>query len=387
MLMHRDPLQLQALLTDEERMVQDTARAFVDSRVLPIIRDHFRAGTFPLELIPELGELGFLGPTLQGYGCAGLGEVSYGVIMRELERGDSGLRSFVSVQSGLVMFPIHRFGNEEQKEHWLPRLAAGKAVGCFGVTEPDFGSNPGGMRTTARRDGSDYVLNGTKMWITNGTIADVAIVFARSDEGIQGFLVERGTPGYTAKDIEGKLSLRASVTSELSFEDCRIPSTALLPGAQGLKAALQCLNRARYSIAWGSIGAGWACFDEALAYAKERVQFGRPIAGFQLVQAKLAETWLALAQAELVNHRVGRLAEEGKADPVAISLAKRNSVRTALEAARTCRDILGANGIVDAYVSMRHMCNLEAVSTYEGTHDIHTLILGERLTGLSAFSG
>lgn len=377
---------LDELFTDEERLIRDSVRAFVASRVQPIIARHYREGSFPGHLIDELGSLGVFGATLKGYGCAEVGEVAYGLMMQELERGDSGLRSFVSVQSGLVMYPIATFGSEAQRQRWLPLMARGKAIGCFGLTEPDFGSNPAGMRTTARRQDGHWVLNGTKMWITNGSIADVAVVFARADDRIRGFLVEKGTPGFTAREVQGKLSLRASVTGELVFDDCRIPDDQVLPEALGLRAALMCLNRARYSIAWGALGAAMGCFEETLAYARNRVQFGRPIAGFQLVQAKLAEMWTELTKAQLLAIRMGRLAEQDRLDPTAISMAKRNNVRMALEVARTCRDILGANGIVDDYSVMRHMCNLESVSTYEGTHDIHTLILGEKLTGLQAFS-
>jgi glutaryl-CoA dehydrogenase len=386
MLPELDLLLTDDLLSDEERTVRDSVRRFVSSRVLPVIQSHYRAGTFPLELVPEMASLGLFGATLRGHGCAGLGDVAYGLMMHELERGDSGLRSFVSVQNGLVMHPIHAFGTEEQKRRWLPALCAGEAVGCFGLTEPDFGSNPAGLRATARRQGSEYVLDGSKMWITNGSIAHVAVVFARCDGEIRGFLVERGSPGFSARDIEGKLSLRASITSELVFDGCRVPASNALPGAVGLKTAFACLNRARYSIAWGAVGAATACFEEALDYARQRAQFGKPIAGFQMVQEKLVEMWSEIEKAWLLVHRVGRLSEAGKAEPAAISAAKRNNVRMALEVARAARDVLGANGIVDAYGAMRHMCNLEAVSTYEGTHDIHTLVVGQRLTGIGAFS-
>jgi len=375
-----------ALLTDEERLVRDTVRAFVDDRVLPIIDHHARAGTFPVELVPQLGELGMLGANLEGYGCAGLGATAYGLIMQELERGDSGMRSFVSVHGALAMWAIHTYGSEEQKTHWLPRMARGQAIGCWGLTEPDFGSDPGGLLTRAKPTTRGWVLDGTKMWITNGSLADVAVVWARTEDGIRGFLVDRGTPGFTTSDVTGKWSLRASVTSELSFQDCELPATALLPGARGLKAPLQGLNQARFGIAWGALGSALACFDEALRYAQVRVQFGKPIASFQLVQAKLAEMASEITKAQALVHRLGRLKEAGRASPVQVSLAKRNNVRMALECARTARDILGANGITDEYQCFRHLVNLESVFTYEGTHDIHTLILGEELTGIRAFA-
>ena len=381
-----DLFAFEELLTDDEKMVRDTVRSFVQARVMPLIRDCWREGRFPRELIGEMASIGLFGSTIHGYGCAGLGQVAYGLAMQELEHADSGVRSFVSVQNGLVMHPIHAFGTDEQRNHWLPELAQGKAIGCFGLTEADFGSNPGGMRTTARSDGTDYILNGAKMWITNGTIADVAVVFAKCDDRIRGFLVERGTPGFTTREIQGKLSLRASVTAELVFEDCRIPLRNALPGAVGLRSALACLNRARYSIAWGAIGAASACFEEALEYAKNRVQFTRPIAGYQLVQEKLVEMWNEINKAQLMTLRLGQLVERGLEDATPISVAKRNNVRMALQAARAAREILGANGVVDDYVSMRHACNLEAVYTYEGTHDIHTLIVGQALTGIAAFS-
>jgi glutaryl-CoA dehydrogenase len=382
---HLDLYGIESLLSPEEKMIRDTVRDFVDREVLPVIEQHYREGRFPMHIVPRMGELGLFGSTLTGYGCAGINSVAYGLAMTELERGDSGVRSFSSVQGGLVMYPIYTFGTDEQKERWLPRLARGEAVGCFGLTEPDFGSNPAGMRTRAVRDGDSYVLNGAKMWITNGHIADVALVWARTEEGIQGFLVEKGTPGFSAREIKGKLSFRASFTSELSFEDCRIPAANRLPGAKGLKAALQSLNQARYSIAWGSIGAALACFHAALDYSKERVQFDRPIAGFQLIQEKLV--WMAteITKAQLLAYQLGRLKDQGRAEPVQISMAKMNNVATALETARTAREILGANGISDEYPVIRHMCNLESVKTYEGTHQIHTLIIGQHLTGLSAF--
>ena len=378
---------LEALLSEEERLVRDAVRAFVTDKVLPVIDAHFRAGTFPADLIPGLAALGVLGANLQGYGCAGLNNVAYGLIMQELERGDSGLRSFVSVQGALCMYPIHAFGSDAQKERWLPRMAKGEAIGCFGLTEPDAGSDPGSMRTRAKRRGDGYVLNGAKAWITNGSIADVAIVWARGDDGIvRGFLVERGTPGFTTRDHQGKFSLRASVTSELILQDCAIPATNLLPGTVGLKNALMCLNQARYGIAWGGVGSALAVYDEALAYAKTRIAFGKPIAAFQLQQEKLV--WMAneITKAQLLAWRLGRLKDEGRATAVQISLAKRNNIWLARESARLAREMLGASGIADEYQVGRHFCNIEAVYTYEGTHDIHTLIVGEALTGIAAFS-
>ncbi len=372
-------------LGDEEKLVRRSVRDFVEDRVVPIIEGHFRDGTFPRELIPALAELGVLGANLHGWGCAGLSSVAYGLIMQELERGDSGLRSFVSVQGGLVMYPIHAFGDERQKDHYLPRLASGAMVGCFGLTEPDYGSNPAGMITTAARDGDAYVLNGNKMWITNGCIADVAVVWAKLDGVIRGFLVEKGTPGYSTTLQEGKFSLRASVTSELHFQDCRIPARNMLPGVTGLKGPLSCLSQARYGIAWGAVGSMLACFDCARSYALSRVQFGKPIAGFQLVQRKLADMLTEITKAQLLVLTLGRLKDAGKATPQQISLAKRNNVYHALAMARTARDILGANGVTNEYPVGRHMLNLESVSTYEGTHDIHTLILGQAITGISAF--
>ncbi len=374
------------MLSEEERMVRDTVRKFVQERVLPVIGAHFEAGTFPVDLLPAIAELGLLGMHLEGYGCAGLNAVCYGLACQELEAGDSGLRSFVSVQGSLVMYPIFAYGSEEQKQYWLPRMAQGKAIGCFGLTEPDSGSDPASMRTTARHDGNFYVLNGTKMWITNGGMADVALVWARSEEGVRGFLVERGTPGFTTSDIHHKLSLRASVTSELHFEDCRIPSSAILPSVRGMRGPLSCLNEARYGIAWGATGAARACYEVALDYAKSRIQFKRPIASFQLVQQKLVIMATELVKAQLLAVQLGRLKDEGLLHPVQVSLAKRNNVREALKTAREARSVMGASGITLEYPISRHMNNLESVFTYEGTDDIHTLIIGQAITGQNAFS-
>jgi glutaryl-CoA dehydrogenase len=374
------------LLSEEERMVRDTVRKFVQERVLPIIGEHFEAGTFPHELIPEIAELGLLGMHLDGYGCAGLNAVCYGLACQELEAGDSGLRSFVSVQGSLAMFPIYAFGSEEQKQRWLPRMARGEVIGCFGLTEPDFGSDAGSMQTSARRDGNSYILNGTKMWITNGSIADIAIVWARTEEGIRGFIVERGTPGFTTSNIHHKLSLRASITSELHFADCRVPASNMLPDIRGMRGPLSCLDEARYGIAWGATGAARTCYETALEYAKTRIQFKRPIASFQLVQQKLAIMATELVKAQLLALQLGRLKDEGLLHPVQISIAKRNNVREALKTAREARTVLGANGITLEYPISRHMNNLESVFTYEGTDDIHTLIIGQAITGHNAFS-
>ena len=381
-----DFLHFDDLLTDEERLVRDTVRQWVEDRVLPIIEEHYEAGEFPRHLISEMGALGVLGANLHGYGAAGLNNVAYGLAMQELERGDSAIRSFASVQGALVMYPILSFGSEAQKKKFLPELAAGKLVGCYGLTEPDFGSNPGGMRTTAVDDGDSYVLNGTKMWITNGSIADVAVVWAKLNGVVNGFLVEKGTPGFRTTLIRHKLSLRASVTSELIFDDCRIPKENRLPEAQGLKYPLMCLTQARYSIAWGAIGSAMACYDEALRYAQNRVQFARPIAGYQIQQQKLVEMLTEITKMQFLTLHLGRLKDQGKAKFYHISLAKRNNVYWALEIARTARDILGANGIVGEYQAMRHAANLESVKTYEGTHDIHTLIVGQHITGIAAFT-
>src|SRR5258706_6894197 len=382
-----DFLALDELLTEEERLVRDTVRAFVSAKVLPVIERHFREGSFPSQLIPEMARMGLLGANLKGHGCAGLNNIAYGLIMQELERGDSGLRSFVSVQGALCMYPIHAFGSEEQKARWLPRMARGEAIGCFGLTEPDAGSDPSALRTRATRCGNGYLLNGAKAWITNGSIADVSIVWARCDDDvIRGFLVERGTRGLSTLDHSGKFSLRASVTSEIVLQDCPVPETNRLPGADGLKSALKCLNQARYGIAWGGVGSALAVFDEALAYARERIAFGKPIASFQLQQDKLV--WMAseITKAQLLALRLGRLKDEETITPAQISLGKRNNVWLARECARLAREILGASGISDEYQVGRHFCNIEAVYTYEGTHDIHTLILGQELTGYPAFS-
>jgi len=378
---------IESLLTPEEIMIRNMVRDFVDEQVIPIIEKYNREATFPMQLVPAIGELGILGATLTGYECAGISNVAYGLVMEELERGDSSVRSFASVQSGLVMYPIYTFGSEKQKEYWLPKLARAEKIGCFGLTEPDYGSNPAGLVTRARKDGPYYILNGTKMWITNGSIADVAVVWAKTEDGvIRGFLVEKGTEGFSTRDIQGKFSLRASVTSELIFEDCRIPAENILPLSYGLKSPLMCLNQARYSIAWGAIGAAKACYTTALQYAQERIQFGKPIASFQLVQKKLVDMITEITKGELLCLQLGRLKDQGKVHHAQISMAKMNNVQKALEIARTARDILGAYGIVDEYPVIRHMCNLETVNTYEGTYDIHTLILGEHITGISAFS-
>ena len=381
-----DLYDIDSLLGEEERMVRDTVRDFARKNVLPVIGAHFEKGTSSDGKVPVLGELGLLGMHLDGYGCPGMNAVCYGLACQELEFGDSGLRSFVSVQGSLAMFPIRAFGSEEQKQHWLPKMAAGSVIGCFGLTEPDHGSDPSGMRTAARRDGNSFILNGTKMWITNGSIADLAIVWARAEDGIRGFLVERSTPGFTAHDVSHKLSLRASVTSELVFEECRIPAENMLPGVRGLRGPLSCLDEARYGIAWGANGAARACYESALDYARTRIQFGQPIGSFQLTQQKLTNMVTELVKAQLLSLQLGRLKDKGEAQAVQISLTKRNNVRAALETARSARSVLGANGITLEYPVSRHMNNLESVFTYEGTDDIHTLIVGQAITGLSAFS-
>jgi len=376
-----------SLFSEEELMVRQTARRFAEERVAPIIRDCFRDARFPAELIPEMAELGFLGANLEGYGCAGMSNVEYGLVMQELERVDSGLRSFVSVQGALVMYPILSYGSEEQKQKWLPLLQSGKAIGCFGLTEPDFGSNPAGMRTTARRDGADWVLNGEKTWITNGSAADIAVVWARADDGVvYGYLVERGTPGYTTSDIHGKWSMRASVTSSLSLADCRVKESDRLPGAKGLKGPLSCLSQARYGIGWGVLGAAMDCYETARQYTILRKQFdGRPIASHQLVQEKLAWMITEITKGQLLAVHAGRLKDSGKLEPAHISMLKRNNVAMALDCSRLSRDLLGANGITDEYSIMRHLCNLETVKTYEGTDHIHALVIGERVTGIAAY--
>jgi glutaryl-CoA dehydrogenase len=380
-----DLLRIDDELTDEERLVRDTVRAFAADRIMPDIADWFEAGTLPRELAPELGKLGLLGMHLTGYGCAGMGAIAYGVTCREMEAADSGLRSLVSVQGSLAMFPIWKYGSEEQKQEWLPRMAAGEAIGCFGLTEPDHGSDPSGMETRATKDGKDWVLSGTKMWITNGSIADIAVVWASTEEGIRGFLVPRGAKGFTARNIHKKLSLRASVTSELHFDEVRLPADAVLPGVTGLKGPLSCLSEARFGIVWGVTGAARSCYEAAVDYAKTREQFGRKIGGFQLTQGKLAWMLADLSRAQLLALHLGRLKEAGKITPQQVSLGKMSNVRTAIEIARQARTILGANGITLEYPVLRHANNLESVLTYEGTEEIHTLALGQAITGISAY--
>ena len=372
------------LLTDEERMIRKTVRDFVEREALPIIEAHHAREEFPRHLIARMAELGLFGANLKGYGCAGFNNVSYGLICQELERGDSGLRSMVSVQGSLCMHPIHAFGSEAQKQRWLPLMAAGKAIGCFGLTEPDHGSDPGGMETRARADGNQFVLTGVKRWITNGSIADIAIVWAKTPEGIRGFLVEKDTPGFSAHDIKGKFSLRASITSELVLDEVRIPRENMLPGVSGLKGPFSCLTQARYGIVWGAIGAATACYQTALEYAKDRKQFDRPLASFQLVQQKLVHMLTEITKGQLLAYRLGQLKDGGKLRPEQVSMAKRNNVGHALEIARLARDVLGANGIVNEYPVIRHMLNLETVNTYEGTYDMHTLIIGRDITGEDA---
>jgi glutaryl-CoA dehydrogenase len=382
-----DYLLIDSQLNEQEKMVRQTARQFVDERVIPQIRDCFRDGRFPKDLIAEMGLLGFFGANLEGYGCAGMNNVEYGLIMQELERGDSGVRSFASVQGALVMYPIYAYGSEEQKQKWLPRLQSGEAIGCFGLTEPGFGSNPAGMLTRARRDGPDWILNGEKTWITNGSVADVAVVWARAEDGIRGFLVEKDTPGFSSSELHGKLSMRASVTASLALSDCRVASEcSMLPGARGLKGPLGCLSQARYGIGWGVIGAAMDCYETARSYSVLRKQFDdKPIASHQLVQEKLADMITEITKAQLMALHCGRLKDDGKIEPWHISMLKRNNARMALDCARQARDLLGANGIMDEYPIMRHLCNLETVKTYEGTDHIHTLVIGERVTGVAAY--
>jgi glutaryl-CoA dehydrogenase len=385
-----DYMLIDSQLSAQELLVRQTARRFVDERVLPVIRDCYRDAVFPSQLIPELAELGFfgsnLGPESEHYGCAAMNNVEYGLVMQELERGDSGLRSFASVQSALVMYPILQFGSHDQKSRWLPRLQAGKAIGCFGLTEPDFGSNPAGMRTHAAHDGSEWVLNGEKTWITNGSVADIAVVWAQTKEGIQGFLIERGTAGFAASDIHDKWSMRASVTSSLSMTDCRLPASAILPGAKGLRAALACLTQARFGIGWGVIGAAMDCYETARAYTVARKQFdGKPIAGHQMVQEKLAWMITEITKAQLLALHCGRLKDQSRLEAAHVSMLKRNNATMAIECARLSRDLLGANGITGEYPVMRHLCNLETVRTYEGTDHIHALVIGERVTGIAAY--
>ena len=381
-----DFLGLDAQLTGEERHIRDSVKRFVRERVMPDIEKWFDVGEFPREVAAELGGLGLLGMHLDGYGCAGTNAVSYGLACLELEAGDSGFRSFVSVQGSLAMFPIWKFGSEEQKQEWLPGMAAGETIGCFGLTEPDRGSDPSGMRATAKNDGSDWILNGNKMWITNGGIADVAIVWARAEEGVRGFIVPKGAPGFSTRDIHRKLSLRASVTSELILEDCRLPADAVLPDVTGMKGPLSCLNEARFGIIWGVMGAARACYESALEYSKTREQFGKPIGGFQLTQKKLVDMLVEITKGTLLALQLGRMKDEGTLQPQQVSLGKLNNVREALSIAREARTILGANGITLEYPVIRHMNNLESVLTYEGTSEIHTLILGETITGLRAYS-
>jgi glutaryl-CoA dehydrogenase len=382
----RDVLDIDALLDDEERLVRDTVRRFVAERILPDVGDWFERGVFPKEMAKEMGSLGLLGMHLDGYGCAGTTATAYGLACTELEYGDSGTRSFVSVQGSLAMFPIRAFGSEEQREEWLPRMASGDAIGCFGLTESDAGSDPSSMRTSARRDGGDWVVNGSKMWITNGGIADVAIVWARTDEGIRGFVVPTDTPGFTANDIHQKMSLRASVTSELVLDDVRLPHSAMLPGVTGMKGPLSCLNEARFGIMFGAVGAARACYEAALAYAGERVMFERPISSFQLIQRQLVDMMVSVNRSMLVALHIGRMRDAGRATASHVSFGKLDNVRNALEVARAARSVLGANGITLEYPVMRHMANLESVYTYEGTNEIHTLILGQAITGHSAFA-
>ena len=381
-----DYLNIDSQFSDQEKLVRQTARQFVEDNVIPVIRECFRDGKFPMNLVPQMGQLGFFGANLEGYGCAGMSNVEYGLLMQELERGDSGLRSFASVQGALVMYPIYAYGTEEQKQKYLPKMAKGELIGCFGLTEPGFGSNPAGMLTRAVKDGSGWVLNGSKTWITNGTVADVAVVWARAEDGIRGFLVEKGTKGFESAELHGKLSMRASVTAMLSLQDVRVSGDALLPNGKGLKAPLGCLTQARYGIGWGVLGAAMDCYETARQYSIIRKQFDdKPIASHQLVQLKLADMITEITKAQLLALHVGRLKDAGKLDPAYISMLKRNNVAIALDVARQSRDLLGGNGIMDEYPIMRHMCNLETVKTYEGTDHIHTLVIGEKVTGIAAY--
>ncbi|MBT8039204.1 MAG: acyl-CoA dehydrogenase [Xanthomonadales bacterium] len=380
-----DLYDVRSLLSEEEVMIKDSVARFVDERAMPIIAKHFDEATFPADLVPEIADMGLLGSSLEGYGCAGLNGVSYGLICQELERCDSGLRSFVSVQSSLCMYPIHAFGSEEQKQRWLPGMATGEIIGCFGLTESHGGSDPANMKTHARRDGDDWIVNGSKMWITNGTIADIAVVWARTEDGIMGFVLEKGMPGFDAPEIHSKMSLRASVTSELYFDDVRVPDSNRLPGVVGLKGPLSCLNQARFGITWGPIGSAIACLEEAIEYTADRTLFGRPLAANQAIQIRLAEMARRITTAQLLSLQLGRLKDAGKMQPTQVSVAKWNNVRMALDIARDCRDILGGSGITTEYQAIRHMLNLESVITYEGTETVHQLVVGRELTGLNAF--
>ncbi|MEM6674173.1 MAG: acyl-CoA dehydrogenase family protein [Planctomycetota bacterium] len=381
-----DFLELDDQYSEDERMVRDSVRNWVSERFLPGVMEHFEAGTFPMDLVPELAELGVFGPTTpEEYGGAGLNSVAYGLICQELERGDSGLRSFCSVQGSLVMWPIHAYGSEEQKREYLPKLASGEMIGCFGLTEPDFGSNPGGMLTTARKEGDEYVLNGRKMWITNGSVSQIAIVWAKLDGKVRGFIVPTDAKGFSAPDHKHKWSLRASVTSELVLEEVHVPETALLPGVEGLRGPLSCLTQARYGIAWGALGSAYACFDEALRYQGARIVFDKPVSAYQIPQQKFADMATDITMGSLMALRLGRLKDEGRFTPAQVSMAKRNNVMLGLEVSRTCRDMLGANGVTLEYQTGRHLLNLESVVTYEGTHDIHTLAIGAELTGIQAY--
>jgi glutaryl-CoA dehydrogenase len=380
-----DLYDIRSSLTEEEQLVKDTVARFVDDKVLPVIRDAFEQHYFPSDLIPQVAELGLLGSSIEGYDCAGLNSICYGLICQELERGDSGLRSFVSVQSSLVMFPIHAYGSEDQRKRWLPAMARGEAIGCFGLTEPQGGSDPGNMKTHAKKDGSDWILNGSKMWITNGTIADAAVVWAMTKDGIRGFIVEKDMPGFAAQEIENKFSLRASITAGLFFDNVRIPESSVLPGVVGLKGPLSCLNQARYGITWGVIGAAQACLNEVVNYTKERILFDRPLASNQAIQLRLADMSRRITTAQLLSLQLGRLKDRGELNPTQVSLAKWNNCRAALDIARDARDMLGGAGISAEYVPVRHMLNLESVITYEGTETVHQLVIGKELTGISAF--